>query len=120
MTITLKHLAESLNLAVKAGKNELDRTVTGGYAGDLLSDVLAHARSGDVWITLQTHNNIVAVASAKEICGIIIVNNRSPEEATLRKADEERIPILVSPLSTYDVVCRLSELGVKNGEGVQS
>ena len=118
MSVTLKQIAESLQLAVRAGKDHLDRAVTGGYAGDLLSDVLAHARKGNVWVTLQTHTNIVAVASPKELCGIIIVNGRTPEEATLRKAEEERIPLLVSPLSTYEVVCRLSELGVKNGEGV--
>ena len=118
MTMTLKHIAAALNLVVKTGEDLLERTVTGGYAGDLLSDVLAHARKGQVWITLQTHNNIVAVASAKELCGIIVVNGRTPEEATLRKAGEEDIPILVSPLSTYDVVCRLCELGVTNGEGV--
>lgn len=118
MKKTLKDVAEALNLAVKSGGNLLDRRVTGGYAGDLLSDVLAHAREGQVWVTLQTHANIVAVASTKEVCGIIIVNGRAPEEATLRKAEEERIPILVSPLSTYDVVCRLYELGVRNREGV--
>jgi len=118
MTNTLKQIAEALNLAVKSGDDLLARTVTGGYAGDLLSDVLAHARQGDVWITLQTHSNIVAVASAKELSGVIIVHGRTPEEATLRKAGEEHIPIMVSPLSTYDLVCRLSELGVTNGEGV--
>jgi len=118
MTITLKVIAESLNLAVRTGRDQLERVVTGGYAGDLLSDVLAHARKGNVWITLQTHPNTVAVASAKELCAIIIVNGRTSEEATLRKAEEEGIPILVSPLSTYDVVCRLCELGVKNSEGV--
>lgn len=115
---TLKQVAVALNLAVETGEELLERTVTGGYAGDLLSDVLAHARAGQVWITLQTHTNIVAVASAKELCGIILVNGRTPEKETLHKAREERIPILVSPLSTYGVVCRLSELGVKNGEGV--
>ena len=114
MTNTLKQIADALNLAVKTGEGLLERTVTGGYAGDLLSDVLAHARQGDVWITLQTHSNIVAVASAKELSGVIIVHGRTPEEATLRKAGEEQLPILVSPLSTYDVVCRLCELGVTN------
>jgi serine kinase of HPr protein (carbohydrate metabolism regulator) len=118
MTKTLKQIVAALNLTVKSGETLLDRKVTGGYAGDLLSDVLAHAREGQVWITLQTHTNIVAVASTKDVCGIIIVNGRTPEEGTLRKAEEEQIPILVSPLSTYDVVCRLCELGVKNGEGV--
>jgi predicted transcriptional regulator len=114
MTLTLKSIAEAMNLMVKTGEDLLDRKVSGGYAGDLLSDVLAHARQGQVLITLQTHANVVAVASVKELCGIIIVNGRSPEEETLRKAAEEHIPILVSALSTYDAVCRLSELGVKN------
>ena len=115
MTVTLKNIAEAMNLTVKTGEDLLDRKVTGGYASDMLSDVLAHIQQGQIWITLQTHTNIVAVASAREVCGIIIVNGRSPEEGTLRKAAEEHIPILVSPLSTYDVVCRLSELGVRNG-----
>lgn len=109
----LTDLVEALNLAVKTGKNLLEREVTGGYAGDLLSDVLANARKGNVWITLQTHMNIVAVASAKELSGILIVNGRKPEEATLRKAEEEEIPIMISSLSTYNVVSRLCELGVK-------
>jgi len=118
MTKTLKQIAEALKLTVRAGEDLLERQVTGGYAGDLLSDVLAHARTGQVWVTLQLHTNIVAVASTKDLCGIIIVNGRTPGEDTLRKAAEERIPILVSPLSTYDLVCRLCELGVTNGEGV--
>lgn len=114
MSLTLKNIVEALKLVVKTGERLLDRPVTGGYAGDLLSDVLAHARQGNIWITLQTHANIVAVASAKELSGIIIVNARMPDEETLRKAEEEHIPIMVSSLSTYDVVCRLSELGVRN------
>lgn len=114
MTMTLKKVVDALNLVVRTGETLLDRPVRGGYAGDLLSDVLAHARQGNVWITLQTHTNIVAVASAKELCGIIIVNGRTPDEETLRKADEEQIPVMITPLSTYDVICRLCELGVKN------
>jgi hypothetical protein len=118
MTTTLHDIAKALHLAVETGNDLLERGVYGGYAGDMLSDVLAHARKGDVWITLQTHPNIVAVASAKELCGIILVNGRAPAAETLRKAGEEHIPILVSPLATYDLVCRLGELGVKNREGV--
>ena len=108
----LRDLVEALNLVVKTGENLLEREVTGGYAGDLLSDVLAHSRQGHIWITLHTHPNIVAVASSKELAGIIIVSGRAPDEATLRKADEENVAIMISSLSTYNVVCRLCELGV--------
>jgi hypothetical protein len=118
MKITLQSIVATLHLDVKCGEELLERTVTGGYASDLLSDVLAHARKGQLWVTLQTHNNVVAVASAKELCGILIVNGRAPEEATLRKAAEEKIPILVTLLSTYDIVGRLVELGVRNVDGV--
>jgi hypothetical protein len=118
MTKTLKEIVAALDLSVRACGNQLERAVTGGYAGDLLSDVLAHAREGNVWVTLQTHANIVAVAGPKALSGIILVNGRAPEEQTLRKAEEEQIPILVSPWTTYEVVGRLWELGVKNREGV--
>jgi len=116
---TLQDIANELKLAVSTRGDLLSsRTVTGGYAGDMLSDVLAHARKGQVWVTLQTHANIVAVASSKELCGIIVVHGRTPEAATLQKAEQEHIPILVTLLSSYDVVARLCELGVTNREGV--
>lgn len=109
----LEDLAKALSLDVKAGKSQLEREVIGGYAGDLLSDVLANSKKGNIWITLHTHVNIVAVASVKELSGIITVNGRIPEEETLRKAEKERIPVMVTSLSAYSVVCRLSDLGVK-------
>jgi hypothetical protein len=106
-------LANALHLDVKAGQDLLEREVTGGYAGDLLSDVLANSKEGNVWITLHTHVNIVAVASARELAGIIIVNRRMPEAETLRRAEEEGMPIMVTSMSTYEAVCRLYDLGVK-------
>ncbi|HAL57723.1 MAG TPA: serine kinase [Bacteroidetes bacterium] len=116
--MNLKEITQALQLSVKTGEDLLDRDVTGGYASDMLSDVLAHARKGNIWITLQTHANIVAVASTRELAGIIIVNGRTPEAETLRKADLEKIPIMSSSLSTYSIVARLSELGIKGDERV--
>ena len=109
----LEDLAKALNLDVKAGKTLLEREVTGGYAGDLLSDVLANSKKGNIWITLHTHVNIVAVASAKELSGIITVNGRIPEEETLQRAEKEGIPVMVTSVSAYQVVCRLYDLGVR-------
>lgn len=109
----LREIANALSFDIKAGKDLLDREITGGYAGDLLSDVLANAKKGNVWVTLQVHVNIVAVASSKELSGIIIVNGRSPERETLKKAEEEQIPVMVTSLSTYDVICKLYDLGVR-------
>lgn len=109
----LQKVVQELNLTVKTGKSLLERDVNGGYAGDLLSDVLANAQVGNLWITLHTHPNIVAVASSKDLAAIIIVNGRTPEAETLRKAEEEEIPILISSSSTYTVVRALGDLGIQ-------
>ena len=108
----LKEIVEKFGLEVSSASDYLDIEVSGGYVSDLLSDVMAHSKVGNIWITLQTHQNIVAVATLKELSGIIIVNNRQPEEETLLKADQEKIPIMVTNLSSFEVVGRLYQSGI--------
>ncbi len=52
---------------------------------DLLSDVYAGAKEGDLWITLQLHQNIVAVAFLNNLAGIVIVGGRSRTRTLSRK-----------------------------------
>jgi serine kinase of HPr protein (carbohydrate metabolism regulator) len=84
--------------------------VTGGYTSDLLSDVIANSKKGNLWITLQTHQNIIAVVKLKDLSGIIIVKNREPDEDTLQKAKEENVPLLVSEETAYELSGKLYEL----------
>jgi hypothetical protein len=109
----LSEIADSLNFEVKTCQTELEREVAGGYASDLLSDVIANAREGDVWITLQIHQNIVAVAFLNNLAGIIIVGGRNPDADTLSKAEEQGVVIMVSELPTYEIVGRLYGMGVR-------
>jgi len=111
-------IADQLGLAVKAGSPGLDREVTGGYASDLLSDVIANARDGDIWITLQIHQNIVAVASLTRIAAIILVGSREPAEDTTASADAEGIPILSTEMTTFETVAHLHDIGIKGGRRV--
>jgi hypothetical protein len=113
LDMKLKEVATTLNLTVLGSDDLLDRDVLGGYASDVLSDVLTHSDKGHIWVTVQIHPNILAVASAKDLAAIIITGERSPEVETLRRAEQKKIPILVSPWSTYQVVGRLYELGIK-------
>lgn len=110
--MTVFDIAKSLGLETRAGKDHLDEEVTGGYASDLLSDVIAHSRKGNLWVTIQTHPNIVAVATMKELAGIILTGGREPDPGTLERAAEEGIPILVSPLFTFELVGRLYQKGI--------
>ncbi len=109
----LADLVETLGLEVRSARGSLGAEVTGGYASDLLSDVIANGKEGNVWVTLQIHVNIVAVASMKGLCGIILVNGREPEEDTIEKAETETIPIMVSQLPTFELVGRLYGLGIR-------
>jgi serine kinase of HPr protein (carbohydrate metabolism regulator) len=109
-------LVEKLNLDVRSAKENLEREITGGYASDLLSDVLARSKEGNLWITLQLHQNIVGVASMKDLAGIILVNGREPEPQTVEKAEAENIPVMVSELSTFELVGKLCSLGIGGTE----
>jgi len=114
--VKLTELIQKLNLDVRSAKDSLQREVTGGYASDLLSDVLAHSKEGNLWITLQIHHNIVAVASMKDLAGIVLVNGREPEQETIEKAEAENIAIMVTEMPTFELVGRLYGLGVTGTE----
>jgi hypothetical protein len=111
--MTLEELCRQLALEVRTAAGKLGTEVTGGYASDLLSCVMAKAQAGNVWITLQSHPNIVAVASLLNLAGIIITEGVAPEPATLEKAEEQGVPILTTPLTSFTVAGRLAALGVK-------
>ena len=110
--MTLKEIEKSLELEVVTS-HEVDKEVKGGYASDLLSDVIANASEGNIWVTLQIHLNIVAVAVMKGISAIIIVNGRRPDDGTISKANEEGVMIMLSKLPAFEVVGKLYSLGVR-------
>lgn len=87
-------LVEKFGLLVYSGKTGLRRQVTGGYVSDLLSDVMGNAQEGQVWITLQTHQNVMAIASLRDLAAVIVINGLEPEEETIVHSEEEGIPLL--------------------------
>ena len=95
-------LVRELNLTVFCGEAGLDAEISGGYTSDLLSDVMGHIDEGMLWVTMQTHQNIVAVA--------LIVNGASPDEETLEKGKEEDVPLLGTPLSAFEVTGKIYSL----------
>lgn len=111
----LKEIVDTLELAVKTKGGGLDREVEGGYVSDLLSDVIAHGQKGYIWVTLQIHQNIVAVTVLKELAGIVIIGGKEPAAETLKKAQDEKVAILTTQLSAFEVAGRLYSLGLRGG-----
>ena len=108
----LNQIVEKLNLEARVAVNNLDAKVRNGYVSDLLSDVLANSEENDLWITLQIHPNIVAIASMKGLAAIVIINSREPEEETIKNAKEKGVTIAVSPMTAFELSGRLYALGL--------
>jgi len=110
----VKDLVKEFDLSIAAGKNGLDREVMDGYCGDLLSEIMGNAPAGCAWMTVQGHQNIVAVAVLREIAAIIITGSQTADDDTIKKADQEGIPILLWPHSSFRLAGRLFSAGVGN------
>jgi predicted transcriptional regulator len=110
MALTVSELANKLGLQIFCGKENIDRIVKGGYVSDLLSDVMGFAKEGEIWVTLQTHKNVIAIASLKDLSAVILVKGSVLEEDALQKAIEEGIPVLGTDKQTFETVGKIYEL----------
>ena len=108
--MTVQELVDKMGLTVFCGKENLNREIKGGYASDLLSDVMGFAREGQVWITLQTHKNVLAIASLKELAAILLVKGNKPEDDMLEQAIEEGIPVLGTEEQTFETTGKVYQL----------
>lgn len=105
--IRLQEVIKELGWEVYCGEERLEIPVTGAYASDLLSDVMGKSTAGEVWITMQTHRNIVAVAALKEHAAILVVNGGKPDAETLETAAREGVVILGTSESAFVTCGRL-------------
>jgi hypothetical protein len=74
---------------------------------------MARAGHHGLWVTLQAHANVVAVAALLELSAVILTEGAQPDAATLAKANTEGVTLLGTPLTTFEVVGRLWELGIR-------
>ncbi|MFZ5648700.1 MAG: DRTGG domain-containing protein [Bacillota bacterium] len=100
-------IISSLELKLETRPETVRRTVTGAYCGDLLSDVLARAEQGDLWITIHRHRSVIAVASLLNLSGVVITGNRMPGQDTLESAEKEGIPLFTTRLDNFQASGRL-------------
>jgi predicted transcriptional regulator len=110
----IKKVVEEFELTVSAGGSGLGRKILGGHCGDLLSEVMGNAPIGAIWLTVQGHQNIVAVAVLREMAAIVITGGNEPDEDTKEKANQEGIPLLLWPGTAYDLAGRLYTIGIVN------
>jgi hypothetical protein len=113
--MTLQEIIKELDLAVLTESKEFSAiNPTFGYASDLLSCVMAGAKNHGVWVTLQAHINIVAVAALLDLSAVIITEGAAPDQATIDKANQQEITLLSSPQPSFAIAGKLWELGLRH------
>lgn len=90
--------------------------IVNGYIGDLLSDVMGNAPENSIWLTIQSHVNIIAVASIRDIKAIVLCNDLKFDEETIKKAKENNISLLSSKYSAFKTVLNLFKAGFETSE----
>ncbi len=107
----LQEIIEKLSLKVLTGTEEKD--VTGVYISDMLSDVMSKAQAGNLWITVQTHKNVIAAANLIDISAVIITQGTVVPKETIDLANRFNVILLGTDDSTFEVVGRLFQMGIK-------
>lgn len=106
----VRELVEKLNLKVYSGESGLDNEITGGYTSDLLSDVMGFAKDGEIWVTLQTHKNIMAVATLKDLAAVVLVKGFVPDNDAAEVSNKEGLPILGTDEQAFEITGKIFTL----------
>ncbi|HPT52685.1 MAG TPA: DRTGG domain-containing protein, partial [Bacteroidales bacterium] len=109
----IQDIVTQLELTVFCGEENLSNEVKGGYVSDLLSDVMGFAKEGQIWVTLQTHKNVLAIACLKELSAILLVKGNQPEPDMLEQAKVEGIPVLGTSEQTFEIAGKIYKLITK-------
>ena len=109
--MTTKEVAERLEL--KALTTVFDKPVTGVYISDMVSDVIANAKAGNVLVTLQVHNNVIAAANLVDIAAIVLTRGRTPAPDATVLAERAEIPLFSTPMDSWQVATKLYEAGIR-------
>ena len=112
MGVSLGSILEKTGFESLTDHLDREKQISGGYVGDLLSDVNANAKPGNIWVTVLTHPNVAAVAGLKELGAVVIAGGIKPGKEFIDRARQENIPVLITELYAFEVVTILASMGI--------
>ena len=112
--VRVRELPELLDAKAVAEIPEvvLDVKLSNGYVSDLLSNVMGQARSDGIWVTMQGHQNVVAVAVLAGLGAVVIAGGVKPDQDAVKKAAQEGLALFTTDLTAFETVGRLHQAGV--------
>jgi predicted transcriptional regulator len=89
-----------------------DREVTGVFITDMLSDVMASSKAGNVWLTVQTDKNVVSAANLVDIAAVVVTHGKTVPDGTIQTANRFHVNILGTDLATFDLAKKMILTGL--------
>lgn len=108
--MTVRELAEKLNLEIASGEDSLNREIKSVYCCDLLSIVMGRAPKDSAWITIMGNINAVGVASLCDVSCIVLAEGMTGDENCLRKAKEQDIALLRSGEPIFHIAKKIDSI----------
>ena len=75
-----------------------------------MSNVIAKAQKGNLWFTVQSHQNVIAVALLTEVAAVVVTEGFEIEDKAVKRAKEKGVNILRSDLNSYQLAGLLYQL----------
>lgn len=107
----LKEVVDNLDLEV-LNKADFSKDVNGCYIGDLLSNVMAKAKKGELWITIQGHQNIIAVSLLTDVSAVIVAEESKLDQKSVKRAKEKEVNLFRSSLTAYQLAKKFAKMGI--------
>ena len=107
----IQEIIEKLDLTPLT--NVEDKDVEGVFISDMLSDVMASASAGDLWLTVQTHKNIISATNLIDIAAVVITYGKNVPRETIDLANRFHVVILSTPMSTFQMAGELYSIGLQ-------
>lgn len=108
--MTISKLIDQIGL--KALTKFDQREIDGVFVSDMLSDVMASAQSGNLWITVQTHKSVIPAANLVDVSAVIIASGKSVPQDTIELAEKHEIALLTTNLPVFELIGKLYSLGL--------
>lgn len=114
--MTLADLIELVEGRLLTHGVELERPLSGGYAADLMSDVLASSEPNAVLLTGLCTQQVIRTAQMADIAAVVLVRGKHPVPEMIELAEREGLPLISSPYGMFELCGRLHQAGLTSLE----
>lgn len=97
----IREIQSLLKARILYGEAQLDQTVCGAFASDMMSDVLAYASPHSALLTGLCNPQVIRTAEMMDMPCIIFVQDKTPGSEALALAKERDICILQTSMEMF-------------------